>query len=249
MFGKYNKVGTRVYGGAPAIAPFGGTYTWWANINDAVFSNSGGINYVDEVPLTGISDRLVQPTAINRPEYNATGLDGNVTMKTTQTAAGQQQVIYKEIDTSVFNGGSGTLAWVGKLNSGFTFFTECDAGAGDWNFQVYSFNNALRLFSQGDGAQIIDASFTLGQFDVHHITLESTSLKHYNNGVLTSTITVTRNQNTAKPLTVFGYKALDAERGLGEMGDIAVLTGTALNATAIANDYTNFWKAKYPSLP
>jgi hypothetical protein len=248
MFGKYNKVGTRVYGGAPAIAPFGGTYTWWANINDAVFSNSGGIDYVDEVPLTGIADRLVQPTAVDRPKLIASGLDGNAVMRA--DASGMK--IYKEIDASIFNGGSGTFAFMALINnigSAKTLFTEATANATAYNFQiVVSSINNLSIYTDTDALQSLD-TFTYAQYAVHHFTLSGTTFSYYKNGVFVQSRTINQNMNTARPLTAFNYKSINAEQGQGDMGDIAVLTGTALDATAIANDYTNFWKAKYPSLP
>lgn len=247
MFGKYIKVGPRVYGGAPVI-PFGGTYTWWANMNNAVFSNSGGVNYVDEVPLTGISDKLVQPTAISRPKYISSGLNGNALMR----ADASNIKIYKNIDASVFNGKVGTFAFLALINnigSAKTLFTEATANATAYNFQiVVSSIGNLSIYTDTDALQSL-GTFTYAQYAVHHFTLSGTTFSYYKNGVFVQSRTINQNMNTARPLTAFNYKSINAEQGNGDFGDIAVLTGTALDATSIANDYTNFWKVKYPSLP
>ena len=235
-------------GFGPGLAPFGGTYTWWANLNDAVFSNSAGTDYVDSVPLTGIADSLTQPTAANRPQYNATGLDSNVTMEATIA----DQKIYKGIDASVFNGG-GTFAFVGLMNNiggAKTFFTEATPTATFYNFQlIVSATNNLAIYTDADAPAITLDAFTYATFSVHHFTLSGTTFKYYKNGVLVSTIAITQPMTTARALTAFNYKSINAEQGYGELGDIVALTGTALNGTEIADDYTNFWKVKYPSLP
>jgi len=229
--------------------PFGGTYTWWANINDAVFSNSGGIDYVDEVPLTGIADRLVQPTAVDRPKLIASGLDGNAVMRA--DASGMK--IYKEIDASIFNGGSGTFAFMALINnvgSAKTIFTEVASNLTAWNFQIgINSSNNIFIYTDFDAPSKTISAFTYAQFAVHHFVLSSGTLSYYKNGSFSTSISIGQNMNTARPLTVFNFKDLNIEQGQGDMGDIAVLTGTSLDATAIANDYTNFWKAKYPSLP
>lgn len=237
----------------PAPEPFAGNYTWWADINDALHSNSGGTEYIDSVPLIGIVDSLTQPTAINRPEFVAAGLDGNATMRATSTTALQQQVIYKGIDAAAFNGSTGTFAFLARMEAGGavarTFFTEAAANASAYNFQIFrSSSNMLMLYTPTDGNQDLGA-FTNGTWAVHHFTLAATSFKYYRNGALIATKTVNQAMSTPRPLTAFGYKALDAERGIGSIGDIVVKEGVALDGTAVLNDYNNFWKPKYPSLP
>lgn len=226
--------------------PFGGVYTWWANLNNAVFS--GSPSYVDSVPLTGIADQFEQPTAARRPLYINAGLDTNHLMRADTTNI----KIYKGIDASVFNGGSGTFAFLGLLNNvGFnkTFFTEAEAGAAAYNFQISVDGVAfLNLYTDTDGTQNIGA-FTYAEYAVHHFVKSGTTFSYYKNGVFVQSRTVNQNMNTPRPLTAFNYKSINAEQGNGDLGDIVALTGTALDATAIGNDYTNFWKVKYPSLP
>jgi hypothetical protein len=244
MIGKFPKVGPRVYGGAP-LSPFAGVYTWWANMNNATFSNSGGVDYVDTIPLTGISDSFVQPTAAQRPRYIASGLNGNATMQATIS----NQKIYKATDASVFNGG-GTFAFVHYNTGGLTYFTEATATATLYNFQFFVGSGFIQFYTSTDGGQIlISATPILNTWCVHHITISGTTLKYYQNGVLKSTKTVNQNMSTARPLTAYNYKSINAEQGLGQFGDIVALTGTGLNDTQVASDYTNFWKVKYPSLP
>lgn len=231
-----------------AIEPFGGNYTWWANINNAVFSNSGGTEYIDSIPLTGIADQFEQPNAVNRPEFNAGGLDSNATIKTVSNG----QKLYKATDASVFNGG-GTFAFVGLMNNvgvGKSFFTEATANATAYNFQIIvSGSNSLNLWTDTDGLQSLAAAFTYATFAVHHFTLSGTSFKYYKNGTLISTVTVNQSMTTARALTAFSYKSINAEQWYGEVGDIIALTGTALTAQEIEDDYNNFFKVKYPSLP
>jgi hypothetical protein len=244
MIGKFPKVGPRVYGGAP-LSPFAGVYTWWANMNNATFSNSGGVDYVDTIPLTGISDSFVQPTAAQRPRYIASGLNGNATMQATIS----NQKIYKATDASVFNGG-GTFAFVHYNTGGNTYFTEATATASAYNFQILVAAGDIRFYTPIDGNQILTlASPIYNTWCVHHFAISGTTLKYYQNGGLVATITVTQNMSNARPLTAYNYKSINAEQGLGQFGDIVAFTGTALNGTQVANDYTNFWKVKYPSLP
>lgn len=243
----FNKSG----GGTPPPSPpspFGGVYTWWANINDAIFSNSAGTDYVDSVPLTGIADSLEQPTAASRPVYVAAGLDSNDLMR----ANAANLKIYKGIDASVFNGGDGTFAFLGLINNvgvSKTIFTEATATATAYNFQILvDGGGTLNVYTDTDGAQTLGA-FTYATYAVHHFVKSGTTLSYYKNGAFVQSRTVNQNMNTARPLTAFNYKSINAEQGQGDLGDIVALTGTALDATAIGDDYTNFWKVKYPSLP
>lgn len=228
--------------------PFGGVYTWWANMNNAVFSDSGGTDYVDSVPLTGIADQFEQPTAARRPLYIHAGLDANYLMRADATNI----KIYKGIDSAVFNGG-GTFAFLGLLNNNGainkTIFTEVTTGTFLYNFQIaVDGGGNLTVYTDADHTQVFGA-FTYAQYAVHHFTLSGTTFSYYKNGVFVQSRTVNQNMTVAKPLTAFNYKDINAEQGFGDMGDIVALTGTALDATAIGNDYTNFWKVKYPSLP
>lgn len=233
-------------GGTSYVAPFGGNFTWWADINFANTSESGGIDYIDSVPLTGIADSLEQPTAASRPVYVAAGLDSNDLMR----ANAANLKIYKGIDASVFNGGDGTFAFLGLINNvglNKTIFTEATATA--YNFQIsIDGGGTLNLYTDTDGAQNFGA-FTYATYAVHHFVKSGTTLSYYKNGAFVQSRTVNQNMNTARPLTAFNYKSINAEQGQGDLGDIVTLTGTALNATEVGDDYTNFWKVKYPSLP
>lgn len=243
--GKYFKL---TAGGVTPIFPFGGTYTWWANINQASHSDSGGTEYIDSIPLTGIADQFEQPNAVNRPEFNAGGLDSNATIKTVSNG----QKLYKATDASVFNGG-GTFAFVGLMNNvggTKTFFTEATATATAYNFQLsVTSGSNLGIYTDADAPSIILDAFTYATFAVHHFTLNGTDFKYYKNGTLINTVTINQNMSTARALTAFNYKSIDAEQGYGELGDIVALTGTALTDSEVLADYNNFWKVKYPSLP
>lgn len=238
---------TRYGGGGAAIQPFGGNYTWWANLNNAVFSDSGGTDYVDSIPLTGIADQFEQPTAARRPKYIHAGLDANHLMRADTTNI----KIYKAIDVAVFDG-SGTFAFLGLMNNvgaAKTFLVEAEASAAAYNFQIFvDAGNTMNVYTDTDGSQSFGA-FAYAEYAVHYFVKNGTTFSYYKNGAFVISRTVNQNMNTPRPLTAFNYKSINAEQGNGALGDIVALTGTALDATAISNDYTNFWKVKYPSLP
>jgi len=244
---RYRRIIMSAASGSIGPSPFGGVYTWWANINNAVFSDSAGTDYVDSVPLTGISDQFEQPTAARRPLYIHAGLDANHLMRADTTNI----KIYKGIDSAVFDG-SGTFAFLGLMNNvgaAKTFFTEAEASAANYNFQMFvDGGNAMNVYTDTDGPQSFGA-FVYAEYAVHHFVKSGTTFSYYKNGVFVQSRTVNQNMTVAKPLTAFNYKSINAEQGNGDLGDIVALTGTALDATAIGNDYTNFWKVKYPSLP
>ena len=224
---------------APPPVPFGGVFTWWADMNTATYSNSGGTDYIDTVPLIGVVDQLEPPAASQRPIYNPSGLDGNVTMSTPFIAVNWK--LYKATPSAIFAGGAGTLAFVQLFSGGITRALEFGSG---YNYQIYS----TGIYTPTNGAVFLNMGNSTN-FHVHHFCWNGTTLNYYRDGVLQNSVLLTIGGNNANSFCVNNYRQLNAEQGYGETGDIVALTGTALNGTQVADDYNNFWKVKYPSLP
>ena len=233
---------------APPI-PYEGSFDWWLKPSNSVVS--GG--FIDTIPLespTGLTtETFRQSSAAFRPFYIPSYLDGNPSIFN----PGTNLRLNKTTSSAVFGGNplapttSGTLEFLANLSAGITFFVEITGGAYNWQAYTAASGTRFRFFTNFG---ILETGFAYNSNIVHTITCNSFRFRYYVNGTLVATFLppAEANLTTPRPLGLLGYPSSLSEQGIGHILD-AVRCEDVKTPTQIANNYTNFWKVKYPSLP
>jgi hypothetical protein len=210
------------------------------------------------VPLIP-SDAFIQPTAVNQPILNATGLDGKPALQNT----GGNLKIYKQTNIAHFNGGVGTIQFVARVASGTTFCVENTGGT--YNFQIQLNGSLLRLYTGLTGVKTLASGFVFNETAVHTFVMDGAgNMVYYKNGAFVSTTliaTYSANEATqaanivalnnafsvARPFCLFGYVTFSSEELIGMIGNL-VTYSFALSLAQVQYNYNNYFRRIYTSL-
>lgn len=205
------------------------------------------------VPLIP-SDSFIQPTAVNSPVYNATGISGKPALQNT----GGNLKIYKQTNIAHFNNGVGTIQFIANVQSGVTFCVENTGGT--YNFQIQLNGSILRVYTGLTGVRNLATGFVFNETAVHTFVINGNGyMLYYKNKTLVSTtliaastsggdVTALNNAlSVSRAFCLFGYVTFTSEALIGLIGNL-VTYNTALTQTEVEFNYTNYYRVIYTSL-
>lgn len=231
--------------------PYNGDYLWWLNANNAIYSTSSGIDYIDEIPLSKQTQKFQQTTAIDRPELSRQ-IDNQLVIDTSNVMVPAKMYLEKSNTDKLFPSATGTFSFLifcsGSSGTGQSIFLN-SAGNGSYYNMQFSINTGgnLLCYTSTDFSQTLDTNTFFGSWSVVHFALIGTQMDYYRNGVYKNTFTINENFANSYPMIIGNYSLINAEQYVGYLNDF-VSSGTYKNSTEISDNY-NWYKNKYPSLP